>query len=284
MNALTRAAAEYRTAVLCVIHQPPSRVFATFDDALVLAAGGHAAYVGVTGGMAPALAAAAAAVSGGAALPPENASPAEFVLNLVNPHFTDAAEVGAVLVAARKLQQAAPPLACGADRRLASPPPPLPPASWRRAGPAAQVAILLGRHASLTRRDPALYAGRFVAFLVACSFFALIIIEARARVQEQVFNRLLLLMWMSSCTGALGVVAVFALHEDFRAIRRECRDGMLMRHGRGRFILLLLSKVSGFWLCCCGRRASAAPRAPSGQATLLTSTGAHQERRLSLWD
>lgn len=55
---------------------------------------------------------------------------------------------------------------------------------------------------------------------------AVIYLEARKRVQEQVLFRLFLIMWLVGVPTSLGVIAVFAFNQEFFAVRREVRNGM----------------------------------------------------------
>merc|ERR1711966_301262 len=89
-----------------------------------------------------------------------------------------------------------------------------------------QTVHLWRRHAKLVIRDPTLYLGRAIMFLVACTFFSIIYFEARERVQTQVLYRTFLLMWYVGVPSSLGVIAVFAFNMEYFAIKREIKDGM----------------------------------------------------------
>jgi len=75
-------------------------------------------------------------------------------------------------------------------------------------------------------RDPTLYTGRALIFMLCCAFFAVIYIEVRQRVQEQILYRVFLFMWYIGVPSSLGVVAVYAFNTEFFAIKREVKDGM----------------------------------------------------------
>ncbi len=57
-----------------------------------------------------------------------------------------------------------------------------------------QVLVLLKRHGILVYRDPILYLGRGMAFLMACTFFSIVYINARKRNQEQAIYKIFLFM------------------------------------------------------------------------------------------
>ena len=52
-----------------------------------------------------------------------------------------------------------------------------------------EVMVLLRRHAVLTVRDPTIYLGRAMVNFMSCLFFAIVYIESRNYVQEQVRAR-----------------------------------------------------------------------------------------------
>ena len=52
-------------------------------------------------------------------------------------------------------------------------------------------------------------------------------VKARDRVQGQVIARLWLTTWIGTVPTNLGVIAVYAYNEEFFAIRREVKNGML---------------------------------------------------------
>ena len=58
-----------------------------------------------------------------------------------------------------------------------------------------QTMTLVRRHGLITYRDPSMYVGRMIMFLVACIFFSVIYIESRSRSQDQVFARMWLVLW-----------------------------------------------------------------------------------------
>ncbi|EOD21868.1 hypothetical protein EMIHUDRAFT_117010 [Emiliania huxleyi CCMP1516] len=206
MTFLKESASVKRTAILCTIHQPSYKVFSGFDDTLILASG-RPAYYG------PAAALGEYCDSLGEPVPPGN-SPAEHMLELVNKDFRSPEAVGLVLDAFR-------PTAGPAATHAFSPLPKTNQAPFPR-----QTWCLLRKLCKLTYKDPTLYLGRAVAFLLANSFFAVVYIRARVVKQEQIVSRMFLTMWLVGVPAALGVVSTFALNGEVQAVRREVRDGM----------------------------------------------------------
>jgi ABC-type multidrug transport system ATPase subunit len=74
---LLKRVARHGTAVVAVVHQPRREIFDLFDDVLLLAKGGHVAYMGPRKGCLPFFAAHFAS------LPMENQNPADFLLDMV---------------------------------------------------------------------------------------------------------------------------------------------------------------------------------------------------------
>jgi hypothetical protein len=77
----------------------------------------------------------------------------------------------------------------------------------------------------LSVRDPTLYLGRAGMFLVACTFFAIIYINARERIQDQVTSRMFLCLWFIGVPSMMAVIAVFSYNQEISEIKRELRNG-----------------------------------------------------------
>lgn len=71
-----------------------------------------------------------------------------------------------------------------------------------------------------------LYAGRAVVFLVANTIFALVYLKARKYNQDQAFNKMWINIWHVGVASNMGVVAVYALNDEFKSILRETKNGM----------------------------------------------------------
>jgi ABC-2 type transporter len=68
--------------------------------------------------------------------------------------------------------------------------------------------------------------GRAVVFLVANTIFALVYLKARKYTQDQAFNKLWINIWHVGVASNMGVVAVYALNDEFKSILRETKNGM----------------------------------------------------------
>jgi ABC-2 type transporter len=68
--------------------------------------------------------------------------------------------------------------------------------------------------------------GRAVVFLVANTIFALVYLKARKFRQEQALNKLWINIWHVGVASNMGVVAVYALNDEFKSILREAKNGM----------------------------------------------------------
>jgi hypothetical protein len=71
-----------------------------------------------------------------------------------------------------------------------------------------------------------LYLGRAIVFLVFNTIFALVYFKARKYVQEQALNKLWINIWHVGVASNMGVVAVYALNDEFKSIIREAKNGM----------------------------------------------------------
>ena len=180
---------------VCTIHQPSSLIYQQFDSLLLLSRG-RVAYGGPRAGVEAYL------ESISFPLPPAT-NPAEFLLDLVNPDFADEAKVKAILdkwgeassesglrrrISSLQFQSAdrlaanaslAAPVgsvgsssSSGSNSSSGSAAP-----SLQRPGLLRQIQIMFSRHALITIRDPSLYTGRMLIFVVCTIFFAIIYIE-----------------------------------------------------------------------------------------------------------
>ena len=59
-----------------------------------------------------------------------------------------------------------------------------------------EITILFRRHFALIIRDPILYIGRCIVFLVSCLIFSLVYLKARKDDQDQVQNKFWLSIWV----------------------------------------------------------------------------------------
>mmetsp|Transcript_48887 Transcript_48887/g.122168 ORF Transcript_48887/g.122168 Transcript_48887/m.122168 type:complete len:708 (+) Transcript_48887:404-2527(+) len=206
MGHLKRVAADLKIVVICTIHQPSTAVFNSFDSTMVLS-DGNVVYCGS--------AAESIQYFSDIGRPmPEHTNPAEYMLDLVNKDFTDAKEVEQMVEEWRmRAPYVAPPVSRDVPRN----------------GPGAnifyQTWTQLRRQVLLTVRDPTLYMGRVVMFVLATTFFAIIYIKCRDRNQDQVTPRMFLCMWFLGVPTSMGVIAVFALNQEFYEIKRELKNG-----------------------------------------------------------
>ena len=206
MTWLSKTAKSSNLIVFCTIHQPSTKVFMMFDKVMLLS-NGRTAYFG------PSKDAESYFNSIGHQLPPST-NIADFMLDLVNSEFTDKDQVLSIL-----------------DTWATRPPPPPTsptPLSAERAPHTllSEVAILLRRHFTLVFRDPMVYLGRCLMFCFICSFFAVIYVKSRDRVQEQVLFRMFLIMWHVGVPTSLGVIAVYVYNTEFFSVKKEVKNGL----------------------------------------------------------
>lgn len=87
--------------------------------------------------------------------------------------------------------------------------------------------IMLRRQGTMIIRDPILYTGRCVMFLITCMMFSLVYLEARNYQQDQALNKFWLTAWLVGVPSNMGVVAVYALNEELKSILSETKNGMV---------------------------------------------------------
>ena len=226
MREITTLAQEENLCIVATIHQPSSKVYQRFDQVMILS-GGREAFCGKVGDTKPYFEKLGYPLV-------DDTNPAEFFLDLVNDDFVDQAEVDKILdvwEAAKKGGGSPAATVAGAE-------PDSPPVNEEAAGSTSallekktglchEMNCMLRRHALLVVRDPVLYIGRAMIFLMSNLYFSAVYIEARTRTQDQVLNRLWLIIWYIGVPANMGVVAVYALTEEYTSVAQEIQNGMV---------------------------------------------------------
>ena len=218
MQEIVRVAKEERLIILCTIHQPSTKVFNGFDELMIMSRG-RTAYAGDVNESVDYFR------SIGYPIPPAT-NPAEFYLDLVNSDFSDEKAVNSILDA---WEEKGPGAASShhkhgfgdtVDGQEGV-------TDMKRTGIFKEMQVMLRRHFVLVYRDPILYIGRSFVFLVSNLIFAFVYWSAREPVQEQALNKMWIIIWYLSVSTNMGVVAVFALNDEFKSILRESKNGMV---------------------------------------------------------
>jgi hypothetical protein len=104
-----------------------------------------------------------------------------------------------------------------------------------------EVNIMFRRHFLLIIRDPILYIGRCIIFLVSCMIFGFVYWNARDFTQDQALNKMWLTIWFVGVPTNMGVVAVYALNDEFKSVLRESKNGMVtgVSYVLAKFVLVL---------------------------------------------
>ena len=250
MREITTLAQEENLCIVATIHQPSSKVYQRFDQIMILS-GGREAFCGTLPETKPYF------ESLGYPLI-DDTNPAEYFLDLVNnvnlrlpqqpppksrspfshaslaqQDFVEQAEVDKILDSwaetkasgGMKSAESAEKLATLADAKpLDSPRSAL---LDKKTGICHEMECMMRRHALLVARDPILYIGRAMIFLMSNLYFSAVYIEARTRTQDQVLNRMWLCVWYIGVPANMGVVAVYALNEEYKSIAKEIKNGMV---------------------------------------------------------
>jgi len=201
--------------VICTIHQPSSAIYNSFSKVLLLSSG-RTAFLGSP----------ERSVSYFASIGfnnPPNTNPAEFLLDVINAEFTDPESVKFVLDTWSQQEEKE----FAAHQKLVDINTNEPDASsLAHLTIMQQFYFVLKRQLYITLVDPMLYLGRAVMFLFGCTFFAIIYVYSRNREQDQVFNHLWMSTWFFGVPTSLGVIGVFAFNEEFKAVKKEVKNGM----------------------------------------------------------
>lgn len=220
MQEIIRVAKEERIIILATIHQPSSKVYEGFDQVMLLSKG-REAFSGDVEDACPYF------ETIGHPVPPAT-NPAEHFLDLVNADFSSSEEVDKVLDSwsvnkpeerfSSHGKRAVINNGEGQESGLVDP---------IVRGLLREMAIMFRRHTLLIVRDPVLYFGRSVVFLLANTFFAIVYWNAREYTQDQASNKMWLNIWFVGVPSNMGVVAVYALNDEFKSITRETKNGMV---------------------------------------------------------
>lgn len=212
MNYIKSLAKEFDIAVIATIHQPSSYLYSNFDRVMLLSQG-RTAFFGTPARSLEYFKAIGHTI-------PEHSNPAEFLLDVINNEFTDPAQVKIVLDLWEEKKSSE------ESANTAYEYTPLTTDGLTQLSIWTQFGYVFNKQTRIVSVDPMIYLGRGIMFLFACSFFAVVYIEARIRDQDQALNRLWASMWFMGVPTSLGVVAVYAFNEEFKTVKKEIKNGM----------------------------------------------------------
>jgi hypothetical protein len=186
MKEIVRVAKDEKLIIICTIHQPSTKVYNGFDQVMILSKGREAfsgdkddaiLYFESIGFKCPLA-----------------TNPAEFFLDLVSSDFSDETSVQRLLDTYEEHRARTSPHSSDLlqDNGKGGPSTSQAP---RTKHFAREMTILFHRHSLLVLRDPILYIGRALAFLVTNSFFSFVYWNARPFEQSQVVNKLWICIW-----------------------------------------------------------------------------------------
>jgi ABC-type multidrug transport system ATPase subunit len=231
MREIVRVAKEERLIIICTIHQPSTKVYQGFDE-LMLMSRGREAFSGDVNEAIPYF------ESIGHPCPPAT-NPAEFFLDLVNSDFSDESVVTGIL---NTWQEKRPDGGNSSHHKKGfDDEEQQGVVDMKRAPLRKELMIMFRRHGALIVRDPILYIGRCLIFFVSCLIFAIVYWNARDFTQDQAINKMWVSIWFVGVPSNMGVVAVYALNDEFKSILRETKNGMVtgISYVLAKFILVL---------------------------------------------
>jgi ABC-type multidrug transport system ATPase subunit len=216
MTEITSVAKSENLIIICTIHQPSSKVFSKFDKVMILSKG-REAFVGDVHDAGPYFEHLGEPV-------PTSINPAEHFLDVFNADFSSDELVTQKLDAwdrYKKDHQLEISASQSVEESDLLP--------YEQSGQSAfhEISVLMRRHAVLIARDPILYLGRCVIFLIVNTIFGIVYLKARGNEQDQSANKMWLWNWYVGVPSNLGVVAVYFLNEELKAILRENKNGMV---------------------------------------------------------
>lgn len=216
MQEIVRVAREEHIIIMCTIHQPSTKVYESFDMVQILSKG-REAFTGDVKDAVPYF------ESIGYPLPVQM-NPAEHFLDLVNADFSDDAEVDRIL---DTWEERRPEAGSSHHKNGNDVDEQEGVVELKRAPLRKELVIMFRRHMTLIIRDPILYLGRAISFLVINSIFALVYLKSRKYNQDQALNKMWIDVWFIGVPSQLGSVAVYALNDEFKTIVRESKNGMV---------------------------------------------------------
>jgi hypothetical protein len=235
MSEIVRVAKEERIIILCTIHQPSTKVYNSFDQVMIMSRG-REAFGGEKEDAIPYF------ESIGYPCPPAT-NPAEFFLDLVNSDFSDEAVITRMLDTWEEKK----PEAGSSHHKTGFQAIEDPDDEQtgvvhaKRRSLVKEVMIMFRRHYLLIIRDPILYIGRCIVFLISCMIFAFVYWNGRDFTQDQALNKMWVSIWFVGVPTNMGVVAVYALNDEFKSVLRESKNGMVtgVSYVLAKFVLVL---------------------------------------------
>lgn len=219
MQEIVRVAKDERLITICTIHQPSTKIYNAFDQVMILSKGREA----YTGDVKEAV-----TYFEDIGFPlPVQMNPAEHFLDLVNADFSDDAAVDKILDTWQEKRPEAGSSHHNKNEVDADDDAQEGVTDMKRAPLRVEMSIMFRRHFALIVRDPILYLGRCVVFLVANGIFGLVYLKARKFDQDQALNKMWIQVWFAAVPCNMGVVAVYALNDEFKTVTRETKNGMV---------------------------------------------------------
>mmetsp|Transcript_21796 Transcript_21796/g.33266 ORF Transcript_21796/g.33266 Transcript_21796/m.33266 type:complete len:647 (+) Transcript_21796:40-1980(+) len=209
MREIRRIARVEKLVIVCTIHQPSTKVYNDFDQIMILSKG-REAFSGDAADAEPYFS------QIGHPLPPAM-NPAEHFLDLVNADFSHDDDVTKIL---DTWEEHKPEMETIESKEKLS-------GSKMGAGFTKEMQVMFRRQSTMIVRDPVLYLGRAFIFLVCNIVFSLVYWRTREFEQMQVLNKVWIGVWFVGVPTNMGVVAVYALNDEFKSLARETQNGMI---------------------------------------------------------
>ena len=190
MEEIIRVAKEENLVIVCTIHQPSSKVYNGFDEVMIMSKG-REAFSGPVGDAVPYF------EEIGHPLPPAT-NPAEHFLDLVNSDFSSEEDVNNILDTWAERKPGGNNSSHHGDKKALDDGDNegaegvVDPTSRSLSN---EIGIMFRRHTTLVVRDPVLYLGRCLIFLVSNIIFGVVYWNARKNTQDQAVNKMWITIW-----------------------------------------------------------------------------------------
>jgi len=187
MQEIIRVAKEEHLIIVCTIHQPSTKVYNGFDEVMILSKG-REAFAGNVKDATPYF------EKIGYPLPVAT-NPAEHFLDLVNSDFSSSEEVDNILDTWQEHKPDTNASAHGNVKSLDDDDVADGIVDPTNTNILNEISIMFRRHTTLILRDPVLYLGRCLIFLVANMVFAFVYWNGRDYTQDQATNKMWVNIW-----------------------------------------------------------------------------------------
>lgn len=215
MKIIGEVASSLNVMVICVIHQPSSRLFLSFDRVAVLCRG-KIAYFGLANESVDYF------ESLGEKMP-QNYNPCDFLLDVTNPDFIGEEKMNYIIEAWSKREKESDNVDQQIENAMMG--------TTEFSGPVyqasfcKQITVLIKRALLIYVRDPGAFLGRCFFYLQLSFFFGILYFDT-ARTQEKLFDLAWVICWGLMAPSYMCMVAIPLNTMSEQIVKQEAKNGM----------------------------------------------------------